>query len=165
LTRFLQVFICMAYVYMVKEGGNNIVTCWVCHATNNFTWVSDLANLYWTLALIHLTITVTCSITTTASTSMRHLNCPWPWLDLSCLQRRLSQDCLFCTCSKLCSCTRYADRIPDTIPRGSFTAVQTVRCYATSLRSLFSGEIQRSQSNGSLLLRYHGSTYSKQVTI
>jgi hypothetical protein len=21
----------------------------VCHATNNFTWVSDLANLYWTI--------------------------------------------------------------------------------------------------------------------
>jgi hypothetical protein len=73
----------------------NIVTCWVCHATNNFTWVSDLANLYWTFALTHRTIITVCSITITASTIS------WPILD--CFQRRpfedrlqrgLSQDCL-----------------------------------------------------------------------
>jgi hypothetical protein len=28
-----------------------VVTCWVCHVTNNFMWVSDSANLYWTLTL------------------------------------------------------------------------------------------------------------------
>jgi hypothetical protein len=41
----------------------NTVTGWVYHATNNFMWVSDLANLYWTLTLTHLTIITTCSIT------------------------------------------------------------------------------------------------------
>jgi hypothetical protein len=41
----------------------NIVTCWVCHMTNNFTWVLDIANLYWTLTLTHLTIIIASNIT------------------------------------------------------------------------------------------------------
>jgi hypothetical protein len=51
--------------FVVREiyDPNNNVTCWVCHATNNLTWVSDLAYFYWTLTLTHLTIIITWSIT------------------------------------------------------------------------------------------------------
>jgi hypothetical protein len=41
----------------------HIFTCWVCHATINFTWMSHLAKLYWMLTLTHLTIIITSSIT------------------------------------------------------------------------------------------------------
>jgi hypothetical protein len=64
----------------------NIVTCWVCHATNNFTWVSDLTNHYWAFTLTHCTIIITCSITITASTISRPI--------LDCFLRRLFHDCL-----------------------------------------------------------------------
>jgi hypothetical protein len=50
----------MCKSYLTSE--TPVVTYCVFHATNNFTWVSDLVNLYWTLTLTHLTIIITCNI-------------------------------------------------------------------------------------------------------
>jgi hypothetical protein len=74
----------------------HIVACWVCHATNNFTWVSDLANLYWTFTLTHHTIIITCSITITASIISRPiLDCFQRWPSEDCVLWRLFPDCVF----------------------------------------------------------------------
>lgn len=83
------------------------------------------------LLRVRNTITLTCSVTTAASTSMlllrvRHLNSPWPWLDLNC--RQMHSTTLY---------RPYADRIPDTISHSSVFC-----CHATNPLLSISGEMR-----------------------
>jgi hypothetical protein len=114
--------------------------------------------LYWTHSStlrVRNTVTVTCSITTAPSTSIL-------LLPSAAATSRLDPNCRQMHSTTLYR--PYVDRIPDTISHSS-----VVCCHATNLLLSISGEMRslfrHSLCNGPLLLRYHGSTYSKHVTI
>jgi hypothetical protein len=89
---------CYLNTLLASDMGSSAVVCILCYMLSRVGYVTrqitsrrqDCSEylLCFASTLTHFTIITTCSIATTASTSMRHLNCPWSWLDPNCLVRQ-----------------------------------------------------------------------------
>jgi hypothetical protein len=151
---------------------NNIVTCWVCHTTDKFMSSSD-STIYWTLTLTRsCTIVITYSITWLL---VQYSNTQlWLVSDSMLILQWLFPDCpvcLVCLPILLYSSRRLglyrcsADRIPDIILHASVATILTVRCYATNLCCSSLWRFGVLYAAADRVLCYHGSAYSKHVTI